>query len=160
MCDRKQVEHCRERDGAVADRAAHQAIAFVGELHAIVLEMDVPHMRGDAAREVERRLGDRERVAGVETNADAARRLAKFRELVAAEILMVFDRQNSAFVERARPAVGERGANISDELLPFFAERMAIPAKHRGEAIADDLRVETRGPSAARSRTDPSSTRS
>ena len=125
---RQDVEHRGDRHGAVADRAAHQAIAFIGELHPVVFEMDVPHMRGDAAGKVERRLGDRERVAGIEADSNARRALTKVRQLVAAEILMIFDRQRSAVVECARPAVGERGANTGDQLLPFLSERMAVPA--------------------------------
>ena len=35
-------DHLVERHGAVADRAAHQPKALVGELHVVVLEMDVP----------------------------------------------------------------------------------------------------------------------
>ena len=157
---RQDVQHRGDRDGAVADGAAHEAIALLGELHPIVLQMDVAHMRGDAAGEVERRLGDREGVAGVEANSNAAGALAKVRQLVAAEILMVFDRQRPAFVERARPAVGERGANIRDQLLPLFPERVAVAAQHRGQAVADDLGVERAGRAQARSRTDPSSGRS
>ena len=110
---REDIEHRGHRDGAVADGAAHEAIALVGELHAVVLQMDVPHMRSDAADEIERRLGDREGVAGVETDAEAAGRLAKLDEFVAAEVLVVLDRQNSAFVGGARAAIGERGANLS-----------------------------------------------
>ena len=116
-------------DGAVADGAAHEAIALVGELHAVVLQMHVAHMRSDAADEVERRLGDRKGVAGVETNTEPAGRLTKFREFVAAEVLVVLDRQNSAFVGRARTAIGKRGANLSDELFPFVAERVTIAAQ-------------------------------
>ena len=102
-------------------------------------------MRGDAAGEVERRLGDREGVAGIEADSDAPRALAKVRQLLAAEILMVFDRQRSAVVEGARPAVGERGPNLRDQLLPFVPERVAVAAEHRGQAVADDLGVERAG---------------
>ena len=68
-------DHLRERHRAVADGAAHQPVALVGELHAVVLEMHVPNVRRDPPREVERRLGDRKGVAGVEDDADAAGRL-------------------------------------------------------------------------------------
>ena len=64
---------------------------------------------------------------------------AKF---VAAEVLMVFDRQNSAFVGRARTAIGERGANLSDELLPLVAKRVTIAAQNRRQPMANDLGVE------------------
>ena len=55
----EQVEHVGDGHGAVADRAAHEPVALVGELDAIVLEVQVAHVRGDDAREVERRLGRR-----------------------------------------------------------------------------------------------------
>ena len=45
-------------------------IALVGELHAIVLGVDVAHVGRDDAGEVERRLGDREGVGGVVDDAD------------------------------------------------------------------------------------------
>src|SRR5271170_849824 len=70
MVGAQQIEHRGKRNCAVADRAAHETIAFVGELHAIVLEMDVPDMRGNARGEIERRLGDGKRVAGIEADAD------------------------------------------------------------------------------------------
>ena len=60
-------------------------------------------MRGDAAGEVERRLGDRKRIAGVEANSDAANGFAEVDELVTAKILMVFDRQD------LRPSSNARG---------------------------------------------------
>ena len=67
----------RRRNGAVADGAADQTIAFVGELDAIVLQMDMDAHGTRPAGEVERRLGDGKGVAGIEADADAARLLAK-----------------------------------------------------------------------------------
>ena len=132
-------------DGAVADGAAHQAIALVGELHAVVLQVHMPHVLSNAADEVERRLGDRKCVAGVETNADPAGRFAKFGEFVAAEVLMIFDRKDSAFVGRAGTAIGERGANLRHELFPLVAKRVTIAAQNRRQAMANDLGVENAG---------------
>ena len=135
-----------DRDGAIADGAAHEAIALVGELHAVVLQMHMPHMRSDAARRnraAPRRPG---KVLPVSRQMPTPRVVSQNSdELVAAEILMVLDRQNSAFVGRARTALGERGANLGDELLPFVAERMTIAAQHRRQAMADDLGVENAG---------------
>src|SRR5271166_841046 len=136
------VEHRRRRNRPVADGAARQTIALVAELDAIVLEMDMGHVRGDAAGEIERRLGDRERVAGVEADPDAARRIAERSKLLAAEILVVLDGQRPALVGGARTVVGERAVHAGDELLPFFAERMAVAAEHRRQSAADNLRVE------------------
>ena len=107
--------------------------------------MHVPHVRSDAADEIERRLGDRKRVAGVEANADAADRLAKFREFVTAKVLVIFNRQNSAFVGGARSAVGERCANLSDKFFPLLAQRVTIAAQNRGQAMSDDLGVKNAG---------------
>ncbi len=45
-------------------------IALVGELHAIVLEVNEPNVRRDDLREVERRLGDWKGVAGIEHDPD------------------------------------------------------------------------------------------
>ena len=73
--------------------------------------MHVAHMRRDARVEIERRLGDRKRVAGVDADADAARRLAEGDEFVAAEILMVLDRERQPFVGDARAVFGERLAH-------------------------------------------------
>ena len=58
---------------------------------------------------------------------------------------MILDRQNSAFVGRARTAVGERGANLSDELFPLVAKRVTIAAQNRRQAMANDLGVEKAG---------------
>ena len=66
-------------------------------------------------------------------------------ELVAAEILMILDRQHPAFVGGARTAIGERGANLGDELLPLVAKRVTIAAQHRRQPVADDLGVENAG---------------
>src|ERR1700683_852721 len=104
--------------------------------------MHVTHVLSDASDEVERRLGDREGVAGIEANSEAAGRLAKLAKFVAAEVLVVLDRENSAFVGRARTAVAERGANLGDELLPLVAKRVTIAAEHRGQSVTDDLGVE------------------
>src|SRR6202050_4452637 len=104
--------------------------------------MHVTHVLSDASDEVERRLGDREGVAGVEANSEAAGRLAKLAKFVAAEVLVVLDRENSAFVGRARTAVAERSANLSDELLPLVAKSVTIAAEHVGQAVANDLGVE------------------
>src|ERR1700722_7038136 len=142
---RQDVQHGDKRDGAVADRAAHEAIALVGELHAVVLQVHVAHVRSDAADEIERRLGDRKRVAGVETNAEATCRLAKLAKFVAAEVLVIFDRHDSPFVRRARTAVGKRGAHLGDEIFPLVPERVTIAAQHGRQAMADDLRVEKAG---------------
>ena len=57
---RQDVQHGGDGNGAVADGAAHEAIALVGELNAVVLKMHMPHVRSDAADEIERRLGDEE----------------------------------------------------------------------------------------------------
>jgi hypothetical protein len=92
--------------------------------------------------EIERRLGDREGVASVETDTDPAGRLAKLAKFVAAEVLVVFDRHNTAFVGRARIAVGKRNANLSDELFPLVAKRVTIAAQQGRQSVADDLRVE------------------
>ncbi len=70
------------------------------------------------------------------------RGLAKFDEFVAAEILMILDRQNSALVGRARTTVGERGANLGDKLFPLVAKRVTIAAQNRRQAMTDDLGVE------------------
>ncbi len=43
------VEHFGQGNRAVADRAAHETEAFVGELRAIVLQMDVADMRARPA---------------------------------------------------------------------------------------------------------------
>ena len=102
-------------------------------------------MGRDTGDEIERRLGHGKCVAGVEADSDAARRFAEFRKFVAAEILMVLDRQNSAFVGRARATVGERGADLGDQLLPFLAKRVTIAAQDRRQAMADDLGVENAG---------------
>ena len=118
-----------KRDGPVADGAAHEAIALVGELHAVVLQVHMPHVRSDMGHEIERRLGDRKCVARIETDAEATRRLAKFDEFIAAEVLVVFDRHDSAFVGGARTALGERGANFTDELFPLVAKRVTIAAQ-------------------------------
>ncbi len=69
-------------------------------------------------------------------------RLAKLGKFVAAEILMVLDRQNSAFVGGARTAIGERGANLGDELFPLVAKRVTIAAQNRRQSMANDLGVE------------------
>src|SRR5450631_4487507 len=97
---------------SIADSGAHEAVALVGELDAIILEMDVANMRRDSRGEVERRFGDRKCVAGVETDADAAPRLAESNKLVAAEILVVLDRKGPAFVRRSRAIFAEGPSNI------------------------------------------------
>src|SRR5271165_700375 len=89
--------------------------------------------------------GDGKRVAGVVADADAARLLAKGDELLAAEVLVVLDRQRPTFVERARSAVGERRPHIGDQRLPLFAERVAVAAKHGCQAVTYDLGVEKAG---------------
>ena len=90
-------EQFRERHGAIADGAADQAKAFVGALRAIVLQMDVAHIGRDGAGEVERRLGHREGVAGVEDDADGgAEFVAERHQFAAGEILVVLDRRWSA----------------------------------------------------------------
>src|ERR1700733_212540 len=139
---RDDIQHRGHGDGAVADGAAHEAIAFVGKLHPVVLQMHVPHVRSDAADEIERRLGDWEGVASIETDADAAGRLAKLAKFFAAEVLVILDRQNAAFVGRTRAAVGERGANLSDELFPLVAKRVTIAAQNGRQSVANDLGVE------------------
>ena len=105
----------------------------------------MPHVRSDAADEIERRLGDRERIAGVETNAKAASRLAESGELVAAEVLMILNRQDPAFIRGARAAVGELSANVSDQLFPLVAERVTIPAQDCRQAMTNDFGVKNAG---------------
>src|SRR6516225_3972157 len=102
-------------------------------------------MRGDAKREIERRLSDREGVAGVEADSHALVRLAELDQFVAAEILVVLDRKNPALVECARTALRERAANGGDKFAPAGSERMAIAAKNRGQTIADRCRAERAG---------------
>src|SRR6185437_8393990 len=99
----EQIEHLSYRRRAIADGAAHQAITLVGELNPIVLQMHVAHMRRDARVEIHRRLDDREGVAGIDANTDAAGLLAEAGEFVGAEILMILDRQHA-------PLVGDDGA--------------------------------------------------
>ena len=139
------IQNLGQRNGAVADRAADETIAFVGELDAIVLQMHMGHVGGDPTGEVERRLRDGKGVAGVEADADAARFLTKSDQFVAAEVLVVLDRQRPAFVGGARSAVGERRPHIGDQCLPLFAERVAVAAKHSRQAVAYDLGVENAG---------------
>ena len=81
-------------------------------------------MRRDARGEIQRRLGDRKRVAGVEADADAARLLAEGDQFVAAEILMVLDREHPALVGGARAIFGERLADARDQFASNVAERM------------------------------------
>src|SRR5271166_4901788 len=138
----QRVEHRGKGNRAFADCAPNQTVAFVREQHAIILEMDVPDMRRDPTDEVERRLGHRKGVAGVEANPYAARLVTKGDELSAAKILMIFDSKNPAFVKGARPAIGKRRSNAGDELCPFVAERVAIAAEHRRQTVADDAGVE------------------
>ena len=99
-------------------------------------------MGRDAADEVERRLGDRKCVAGVEADADTTGRLAKLAKFVAAEVLTILDRQNSALVGRARAAIGERNANLGDQLIPFVAERVTIATQHTRQPMTDNFRIE------------------
>jgi hypothetical protein len=136
------VEHLADRNRAVADRAAHETIAFVGELDPIILEMDVSEMRGDATGEVQRRLGDGEGVAHVEANADAAVGLAESDQLVGAEILMILDRELAALVRGARSIYRQRLADIANQLGPTGAKRVTIPAQHRRQSEPDRVRAE------------------
>ena len=98
----EQVHHLRNWNRAVADRTAHQPIAFVRELNAIVLEMDVSNIGRDAGVKVHRRFRDRKSVAGVDANADSARFLAERDKLGAAEILMILNRQHPPVVRDDR----------------------------------------------------------
>src|SRR5580704_2804680 len=139
------IQNLGQRNGAVADRAADETITLVGELDAIVLEMHMGHVGGDPTGEVERRLRDGKSVASVEADADAARFLTKSDQFVAAEVLVVLDRQRPAFVGCARSAVAERRRHIGDQRLPLLAERVPITAKHSRQAVAYDLGVENAG---------------
>ena len=123
------IQNLGQRNGAVADRAADETIAFVGKVDAIVAQRCTPTARGgDPTGEVERRLRDGKSVASVEADADAARFLTKSDQFVAAEVLVVLDRQRPAFVGCARSPVGERGPDIGDQRLPLLAERVPITA--------------------------------
>src|SRR5258708_28381364 len=99
-------------------------------------------IRRDPARERERCLADRKGVAGIKADADAGPRLlAEADQLLAAEILVILDRQPDAGSRGGRAVLLERGADIGDQLGPFRAPGIAIAAEHRGEADADDRRA-------------------
>ena len=82
-------------------------------------------------------------VAGVEDDADVrAGFVAEVDELVAGEILMVLDDERHALRGRLRRVVGELGADIRDQLRPFFAPGVAVAAEDRRQREADDRRAE------------------
>ena len=65
-------------------------------------------MGRDDPREIERRLGDREAVAGVVDDSDARPEfLAEGDQFAAGEILVVLDDDRQAFAFRSRRIVGE-----------------------------------------------------
>src|SRR3954453_6630666 len=97
------LEQLHERDRPVADGAAHEPVALVGGLHPVVLQVHVPDAGRDGAREVQRRLGDRERVTRVEGDPDRlAGRLAELHQVGAREVLVVLDGDGQARRGRAR----------------------------------------------------------
>ena len=103
--------YLRDRHRTVADGAADEAIALVGELDAVVLEVDVATCGATTLREIERRLGDRKRVAGVEADADGgAGLLAEGDQLGAAEVLVVLDGEDDAGVRGERRLFRAHGA--------------------------------------------------
>lgn len=113
-----------ERHEAIANRAAHEMEAFVSELGAIVLQVDVTDEWRDAAGEVERMFGDGERVAGVD--ADAAMRagvVAKVDELFTAEVLMIFDGEVEAEVLGVGGGVVQGLAGMIDVFEPAWFAR-------------------------------------
>ena len=82
--------------------AAHEPIAFARELRDVVLQVDVTDAMRGAAGEGDRILADRERVAGIETDAGVrAEPLDDLEQLLAAEVLMILDRQDQAGVADA-----------------------------------------------------------
>ena len=83
--------------------------------------------------------------AGVEANANPACFFAEGGKLVAAKILMIFDREASSLVISARAASGDRGAHCSNELGLLVAERVPVAAEHRRQAVANDPVVEKSG---------------
>src|SRR6516225_2939894 len=97
------------------------------------------HMPGDAAREVERLLGDRKGVARIEADAEAAYLLAESDQLIAPEILVVLDREHAACIGSARPELSERSTYARHEFRPIGPERMPIAAQHPRQAEADGL---------------------
>src|SRR5258706_295275 len=125
----------------IADQRRTVSVAL--PRRAIVLEMCVAHARGYATGEVQRRLCDRESVAGVETNSYVVPCLgAEIQQLAAAEILVILDRDRYARTRRLAREVVQLGAYRGDQRRPLFALRRAVAAQHRGQRRADDFRIE------------------
>ncbi len=104
--------------------------------------MHVADMRRDAGIEVERRFRDRKRVAGVDADSNATRLLAEADKFVAAEILMILDRQHAPVISDDRPVLLQRGAHAFDQLRPLCSLRRTVTAQHGSEPATDRRRAE------------------
>ena len=106
----------------------------------------MPHMGRNDPREVERRLGYRERIARVVSDANCwSELLAQRHKFATGEILMVLDADDLARSFRHRRVAPEFFARRRDALEPRRIGHRPIAAQHAGQRHADQRRVEHSG---------------
>ncbi len=136
---RDDVEHLVERHTAITNRTTDEAIAFVGELRAIVFEVDVEEPWRHALGERDGILANSEGIARVEHDADVVAGVGRERQqFLAAEVLVIFDADAQALVARGRGFTRQHGPPVCDERRPPAAVRRTRTFEHGRQVHADE----------------------
>jgi hypothetical protein len=101
--------------------------------------MDVADPGCRAARESNRIFADRKRIARVEDDADVvAERFTELEQFLAAEVLVILDREDQPRVGNLRRLPEQRRAGMRDHVVPARSQRRPASLEHRGQMKSDD----------------------